>query len=224
MADSSPSPDDICRIRRQPSTMAQDAVNHLYRKYFIDPVVLGKQFQALADVADCLAATCEAPDAISGRRGHDATIRAACECYRWGLSDDQTWTNGRLTREVVYKPPWTDQELKHKIGDAKKKVEAEGQTGIPARGRMGRADTIRRDHASRFSSCGRRGPSWVITLRLSRSSSRRGCPPCWAWPLAVLRWPVASTFMLASINYQPLNTYATVIADPGERKSQCSAR
>lgn len=69
-------------------------------------------------------------DAISGNHGHDTTLRAACECFRFGLSDAEarevmTWFNTSKTGGE----PWTDRELEHKLTDARQKVEADGEFG-----------------------------------------------------------------------------------------------
>lgn len=59
------------------------------------------------------------PDAISGQRGHDRTLQAACETVRFGLDDSATWDvlrwfNDRKTGGER----WTDHELAHKIRSA----------------------------------------------------------------------------------------------------------
>ena len=90
---------------------------------------------------------------------HVSAIGGDCLTTRRG-------TNGMVEQREV-QAPWTDQELKHKMGDAQEKVEAEGQTGIRLVAEWEKPGA----HSARsprfpISSCGRWGPSWVITLRL----------------------------------------------------------
>lgn len=78
--------------------------------------------RAMAYLAKC-------PNAISGDGGHDATLRAAAECFRFGLDDAaaarcMNWWNANKCS-----PAWTDKELAHKIADAKAKVTADGKVG-----------------------------------------------------------------------------------------------
>lgn len=57
----------------------------------------------------CRAYVEKCPDAISGQGGHNATLRAACECYRFGLDEATAWvvmqwfndqkTGGELDRQ-----------------------------------------------------------------------------------------------------------------------------
>ena len=61
-------------------------------------------------------------DAVSGNDGHGATLQAACECYRFGLSESDAmgvmlWFNDTKTAG----DPWNERELKHKLDDARKK-------------------------------------------------------------------------------------------------------
>lgn len=70
------------------------------------------------------------PDSISGDNGHDKALRAACECFRFGLSDSEAremmswWSEAKSGGE-----PWTDKEIDHKIESARAKVEEDGETG-----------------------------------------------------------------------------------------------
>ncbi len=69
-------------------------------------------------------------DAISGQHGHDATHAAACECYRFGLSDDQALSAMQeFNATKTGGEPWTDRDLEHKLRDARAKVEAAGEFG-----------------------------------------------------------------------------------------------
>jgi hypothetical protein len=97
---------------------------------WVDPWSM--DFNASAEDAfeRCKAYLAKCPDAVSGDHGHDATLRAACECYRFGLSDAQAmeimdWFNATKCR-----PSWSDAELRHKLQDAKEKVAADGRMRI----------------------------------------------------------------------------------------------
>ncbi len=71
------------------------------------------------------------PDAISGDNGHDKTLRAACECYRFGLADGEArevmeWFNSGKTGDEQ----WAAKELDHKLDSAKRLVDAAGDFGV----------------------------------------------------------------------------------------------
>ncbi|MFM9965082.1 MAG: hypothetical protein ACKV2Q_28100 [Planctomycetaceae bacterium] len=68
------------------------------------------------------------PGAISGQGGSDATIHAACELFRFGLTDSEALAvfddfNSRC------EPPWNDREIDHKLTDARDKVIKSGEFG-----------------------------------------------------------------------------------------------
>jgi hypothetical protein len=85
----------------------------------IDP---GADIGALVRRARAYLATVEG--AVSGKRGHDKTFRAACIlCIRFGLGFEQAWPLLKEWSEAVCEPPWSDHELEHKIHDALKKRE-----------------------------------------------------------------------------------------------------
>jgi hypothetical protein len=74
------------------------------------------------------------PDAISGNHGHDRTYRAACECFRFGLTVENAravmqWFNEVKTQVEM----WTDEELEHKLRDAYHNIEQVGQWGCRLR-------------------------------------------------------------------------------------------
>ena len=85
-------------------------------------------------VQRCLLYLEHVPDAVAVH-GHDRTFRAACECFRFGLSRDEarrvlSWFNEAKT------PPddkWTDQQLEHKLQDAYEAVCQAGQFGVRLR-------------------------------------------------------------------------------------------
>ena len=69
------------------------------------------------------------PDAVSGSGGHDATIRAACECYRFGLSDSDAGAMMDWFNVAKCQPAWSAAELRHKLTDARAKVLNDGEFG-----------------------------------------------------------------------------------------------
>lgn len=73
------------------------------------------------------------PDAISGESGHDRTLRIACECFRFGLSESDAWRVMDWFNAAKCKPAWTQKELAHKIADGMKKVLAAGEFGMRLR-------------------------------------------------------------------------------------------
>lgn len=82
----------------------------------------------------CLAYIEQCPDAISGQGGHDATLRAACECFRFGLDDAATWRVMRqFNNSKTGGEAWTDKEMAHKIASARTKVEGDGEVGVRLR-------------------------------------------------------------------------------------------
>lgn len=62
------------------------------------------------------------PFAISGAGGHAATLRAACECVRFGLSDGDASALLREWNGTHCQPPWSEKELAHKLADARRKA------------------------------------------------------------------------------------------------------
>lgn len=94
----------------------------------------------------CLAYLAKLPGAVSGSGGHSATLRAACECIRFGLTDGEAMTAlAEYNRRCS--PPWSERELAHKIADARKK--AGTQSGTRGERRPGRRSAVRTfDHAA----------------------------------------------------------------------------
>jgi hypothetical protein len=82
--------------------------------------------------ARCRAYLSRVPDAVSGQHGHDKTFRAACECFRFGLSRFDArkvlaWFNETKT------PPddkWSEEELEHKLQSAMETVHRHGEFGV----------------------------------------------------------------------------------------------
>ena len=81
--------------------------------------------------ARCIAYLEKCPDAISGQGGHNATLRAACECSRFGLDDEAAWrVMRRFNDKKTGGEQWSDKELAHKLESARHKVEAAGELGV----------------------------------------------------------------------------------------------
>lgn len=75
------------------------------------------------------------PSANSGAGGHNATLRAACECYRMGLSDGEALEAMQWFNANRCNPAWSEYELAHKLEDAARIVSKSGEryktTGKP---------------------------------------------------------------------------------------------
>lgn len=67
--------------------------------------------------------------AVSGAHGHDHTLRAACELFRFGLSSGDALEAMRQFNARC-QPPWKEHELKHKVADAEKIVRGSGKFGM----------------------------------------------------------------------------------------------
>ncbi len=85
--------------------------------------------QGISPQARCRAYLAKCPDAVSGAGGSNATLLAACECFRFGLSASEAWEIMQWWNAEKCKPRWSDKELSHKIADAEKKVGADGEIG-----------------------------------------------------------------------------------------------
>jgi putative DNA primase/helicase len=78
----------------------------------------------------CIAYLEKCPDAISGNHGHDKTLRAACECFRFAL--DRTTANEVMkwfNDSKCNGEKWDGKELNHKLDSAESKVRLEGEYG-----------------------------------------------------------------------------------------------
>ncbi len=69
------------------------------------------------------------PPAVSGHGGHDATFKVACDLIRCGLTPDQALGPLRLFNERC-EPPWSEDELIHKLRDAAEERERERPDSI----------------------------------------------------------------------------------------------
>lgn len=89
----------------------------------------------MTNLTQCLAYLAKLPPAVSGSGGHSATLRAACECVRFGLTDSEAMQAlAEYNRRCS--PPWSERELAHKVTSARKL--AGGQAGVRARSNTGR--------------------------------------------------------------------------------------
>lgn len=75
------------------------------------------------------------PPAVSGQRGHNQTLQAACELFRFGL-DDRDAADLLNEYNARCEPPWDDHELQHKFDDAKKLVSESSEFGCRLQERL----------------------------------------------------------------------------------------
>ena len=82
-------------------------------------------FSYMKTVFECARALlADLPVAVSGRGGHSATFRAACELARLGLADTEALALLEEWNGTHCQPPWTEVDLLHKWKSARLKVEA----------------------------------------------------------------------------------------------------
>lgn len=143
--------------------------------------------------------------AVSGRRGHDRTFRAACVlAQRFGLAFEEAWPL-LLEWNARCEPPWSECELVHKLTDAVARRARPGTTvdDRPEAGTASRSSTCRKDAPSP-TPCA--APTARSSLRIARGrpwglqGSRRRCarPPavvttaaCWSAVMASTAWALA---------------------------------
>lgn len=94
-------------------------------------------------VARAMAYLDRLPVAVSGSRGHNATLRAACECFRFGLSEGEAWDALQWFNDYRCQPKWSEHDLRHKLADAQKIVTGTGQTAKRLGGQRGSRRTPR---------------------------------------------------------------------------------
>jgi hypothetical protein len=70
----------------------------------------------------CRAYVAKMPDSVDGQNGSDALLQVACECFRFGLSEESATLILNDYNTTRCKPMWSDKELAHKLIDARKKV------------------------------------------------------------------------------------------------------
>ncbi|HOW69215.1 MAG TPA: DUF3987 domain-containing protein [Phycisphaerae bacterium] len=88
---------------------------------------------ASGNLARCLAYLAKLPDSISGQRGHDALLRAACECWRFGFTEAEVMEALRWFNENKCSPRWNKSDLRRKADEALKKTMENGEVGMRLR-------------------------------------------------------------------------------------------
>jgi len=84
----------------------------------------------MTNLDTCLAYLSKLPPAVSGSGGHNVTLRAACECVRFGLTDAEALQAlGEFNRRCS--PPWSEGELAHKLESARRIASNEAGTRAP---------------------------------------------------------------------------------------------
>lgn len=68
-------------------------------------------------------------DAVSGQDGHGRTLVAACECFRFGLTESEAWGLLCWFNDLKCQPKWSERELRHKMKEGRKLVDREGKFG-----------------------------------------------------------------------------------------------
>jgi len=90
----------------------------------------GLQLEMGVREARCRNYLSKCPEAVSGHGGHNATLRAACECHRFGLDKAAAWRlMQNFNEQKTAGERWSDKELQHKLDSARVKVEAAGEMG-----------------------------------------------------------------------------------------------
>mgnify|MGYP001590975875 CR=1 FL=1 len=69
------------------------------------------------------------PSAVSGSGGHNATLRTACECFRFGLSTAEAWDALQWFNANRCSPIWNEKDLRHKLEDAERITIRAGEKG-----------------------------------------------------------------------------------------------
>lgn len=76
-------------------------------------------------IVRCRAYLNELPNSVSGDRGHDKVLQAACETFRFGLSDSDAWQLLEEYNMDRCEPAWSTKELQHKFEEAKRLTKAD---------------------------------------------------------------------------------------------------
>ncbi len=108
-------------------------------------------------VERCRGYLAKVPESISGASGHDKLFRAACECFRFGLSVDEARGVLQWFNETKCEPSWSDGELEHKLADGARVVESSGEFGT----RLPTEKTARRPWHNDL-------PAWIRNLQRPR--------------------------------------------------------
>ncbi len=80
-------------------------------------------------VERCRAYLAKLPDAVSGQGGHDGTFHAACVIHRFGLSGSQARDVFEWFNRTKCDPPWSEDELQHKLESAFEEVSSKNELG-----------------------------------------------------------------------------------------------
>ncbi len=133
-ADSEPATVDRDTLEKAVDALARAVIAEIQPTAPIDPAPTPPRTTppspSHADAAErCRKYLAKLPDAVSGENGHTATFRAACEAFRFGLSDADaaavaTEYNARC------RPPWSDAELRHKLESARARVLTDREFGM----------------------------------------------------------------------------------------------
>ncbi|MGE0755769.1 MAG: AAA family ATPase [Pirellulaceae bacterium] len=117
-------------------TDCQDAIDELVARYWPakESSVAPSGPSRLDMVERCWRYVSQVPDAISGDKGHDKTLRAACECLRFGLTDGEAAeVIRRFNALKTGDEQWTGRELEKKLRDARDRVITDGEFGCRLR-------------------------------------------------------------------------------------------
>jgi hypothetical protein len=71
------------------------------------------------------------PPAIAGSGGHAATFKAACVAVEFGLNDSDAWELLCEWNATHCQPHWTENELRHKLADARRVTTPKAQFNQP---------------------------------------------------------------------------------------------
>jgi hypothetical protein len=88
--------------------------------------------QAMANgsaVESCRKYLSKLPPAIEGSKGSNPMFQAACECWRFGLSDSDAWTVLSEWNASHAQPLFNDKERRHKLDSALAEVNKKGEFG-----------------------------------------------------------------------------------------------
>ncbi len=77
----------------------------------------------------CTAYLSKIPESIEGNHGSDRLYQAACICIKFGLDDAEATQALDTYNATKCQPPWSEPELRHKLNDAAKVVDADGERG-----------------------------------------------------------------------------------------------
>jgi hypothetical protein len=82
-----------------------------------------------AAVERCRKYISKLPEAVNGDKGSNRTLRAACECFRFGLSEADAWPLLQEYNATHAQPLWSEKDLRRKLDEGFKKVQKAGEFG-----------------------------------------------------------------------------------------------